>query len=338
MQIPPGPAQIRTPNLEISPIVPASPDGRVRFLCPHCHKRLRAPVEAVGRVTVCRRCNERVQVPIPFPDGVAIGLEPPVSAGPDEDISREPSRYFVARDGRQRGPFHARRLKRLADTGRLRPTDLLWKRGMPTWMPAARLRNLFPEEAPGAAAPPASAPAPLPAQPPTASPPQLPSTPQAASGRAGLPAPLPKAPDIAEPKPVTPPPKLSPEQVAALVKRGMEHGEKGDHRQAIADLTEALRHDPHNAQAYASRGVIHAQLAHDFARGIADLTRAIQHTPEEIVLYEFRALFYRQVGDVLRAGQDERKVAELRPRGSVSSLNFGGIVPIGLGQPPAGRK
>jgi transcription elongation factor Elf1 len=348
MQIPASPRDVPTPNLEVSPIVPVSPDGRVRFRCPHCKKRLRAPTTSVGSVTVCRHCSQRVQVPIPYTAGVPMGLEPPSTPlpGPDEVFGqREPSRYFVARNGRQRGPFNARKLKRLADTGRLQPTDLFWKRGMETWLPASRLRNLFPDDGPNEVL---KEPAPSPAATPPATPPVFPQplaaetpakppvtvAPPPTASRAGLPAPLPQAPDVPEVKSTPPSPrKTGPEHVAALVKQGMEHGEKGDHRRAIADLTEALRLDPHNAQAYASRGVIHAQLAHDFARGIADLTRAIQCVPEEIILYEFRALFYRQLGDLPRAAQDDRKVAELRPRASVSSLNFGGVIPIGLGRP-----
>jgi tetratricopeptide (TPR) repeat protein len=127
--------------------------------------------------------------------------------------------------------------------------------------------------------------------------------------------------------------RLDPKNVAARINRGMAYGEKGDYDRAIRDLTEALRHEPRNAQAYASRGVIHAQMRVDYAKGIADLTRAIQCAPDEVILYEFRAIFFRAVGDTARAVEDERKAAELRPRGTISNLRLGpaGVAGISKG-------
>jgi len=117
--------------------------------------------------------------------------------------------------------------------------------------------------------------------------------------------------------------RLDPKNVSARINRGMALAEKGDYDRAVADLTEAIRLDPRNAQAYASRGVIHAQMRVDYARGIADLTRGLQLAPDEVILYEFRAIFCRATGDTARAADDERKAAELRPRGTLSNLRLG---------------
>src|SRR5437870_3903712 len=37
----------------------------VRFLCPHCGKRCKAPAGAAGRGSRCPRCGARLEVPTP---------------------------------------------------------------------------------------------------------------------------------------------------------------------------------------------------------------------------------------------------------------------------------
>jgi Flp pilus assembly protein TadD len=76
----------------------------------------------------------------------------------------------------------------------------------------------------------------------------------------------------------------------------------------------------------------------DYARGIADLTRALQLAPDEVILYEFRAIFHRATGDTARAADDERKAAELRPRGTLSNLRLGAAGVVALAAPPEGRQ
>jgi len=52
-------------------------------------------------------------------------------------------KWFFTRDGQQYGPLTALELKKFAKDGRLLPTDLLWKEGMPTWVPASSAKGLF---------------------------------------------------------------------------------------------------------------------------------------------------------------------------------------------------
>ena len=75
--------------------------------------------------------------------------------------------WFYQRGDQRLGPVSSQELKRLADTGELQPTDLLWKEGMPKPLAASRAKGLFSaavhQEAttpPSAASP---APPPLPA-------------------------------------------------------------------------------------------------------------------------------------------------------------------------------
>lgn len=77
-----------------------------------------------------------------------------------------PDQWFYASSGGQAGPLDTDELRRLAGEGGLQPTDLVWREGLPAWMPAAKVPELFPAaaDAPGGAADlPAAGYAPLPA-------------------------------------------------------------------------------------------------------------------------------------------------------------------------------
>ncbi|MFQ5731985.1 MAG: GYF domain-containing protein [Planctomycetaceae bacterium] len=64
--------------------------------------------------------------------------------------------WYYAIDGRQYGPVPPRELKNLAERGDISGGDLVWKEGMPDWMPASQIQGLstFPSPPP----PPPSAP------------------------------------------------------------------------------------------------------------------------------------------------------------------------------------
>src|SRR4051795_12161894 len=74
------------------------------------------------------------------------------------------SEWYYTSVGRQLGPVTAAQLKQAAQSGQLTPSDLVWKDGMPDWVPATKLKGIFdgaPAQAtPVAAAPIAAAPAP----------------------------------------------------------------------------------------------------------------------------------------------------------------------------------
>ncbi len=46
--------------------------------------------------------------------------------------------------GKEMGPIAPAELKRLAETGSLLPTDLVWKDGMADWVRAGSLKGLLP--------------------------------------------------------------------------------------------------------------------------------------------------------------------------------------------------
>ena len=54
-----------------------------------------------------------------------------------------PSKWYMTRDGTTRyGPYEDDQLKELAATGRIAPTDMLWKEGMDQWVSAASMTGL----------------------------------------------------------------------------------------------------------------------------------------------------------------------------------------------------
>lgn len=55
-----------------------------------------------------------------------------------------PDQWYYRSNGVQQGPVSGRELKALAAARRLQPTDLVWRAGMAEWLPAAKVKGLFP--------------------------------------------------------------------------------------------------------------------------------------------------------------------------------------------------
>jgi hypothetical protein len=98
--------------------------------------------------------------------------------------------WYFARGKEKFGPFTAAKLKELAAQGRLLPTDMLHKEGMPKWVPASSVKGLFaansvvksPPALPTASPPATSPPARQEAKPSTSAP----AAPAVVSGAAAL--------------------------------------------------------------------------------------------------------------------------------------------------------
>jgi hypothetical protein len=58
------------------------------------------------------------------------------------------NQWYYSKNGDKRGPVTGAQLKALAEAGKLRPTDLVWKEGMPSWQPAGKVKGLFPASPP----------------------------------------------------------------------------------------------------------------------------------------------------------------------------------------------
>lgn len=55
--------------------------------------------------------------------------------------------WYFAENGQQQGPVTPAQLGHLAATGRVGPATLVWRPGLPQWVPAAGLKGLFPAQA-----------------------------------------------------------------------------------------------------------------------------------------------------------------------------------------------
>jgi hypothetical protein len=54
------------------------------------------------------------------------------------------SEWYYTQNGQQApAPVSSAQLKQLASTGQLQPTDMVWKDGMPNWVPASSIKDLF---------------------------------------------------------------------------------------------------------------------------------------------------------------------------------------------------
>lgn len=65
-----------------------------------------------------------------------------------------PDQWFYSKNGQRFGPIDAASLKHLAATDQLGVADLVWKNGMAGWLPASRIKGLFPQRVLAASPPP----------------------------------------------------------------------------------------------------------------------------------------------------------------------------------------
>ena len=57
------------------------------------------------------------------------------------------SEWYFTKNGQRHGPITSQQLKELAAKGELGPADLVWKEGMPQWVPASKVKGLMPSSA-----------------------------------------------------------------------------------------------------------------------------------------------------------------------------------------------
>jgi tetratricopeptide (TPR) repeat protein len=91
---------------------------------------------------------------------------------------------------------------------------------------------------------------------------------------------------------------------------GRQLTQSGQYREAIVELTEALRIAPNFALAFNARAFAFVML-HDWGRAIEDLDQAILLNPSYQNAYQIRAIARRAVGDTDGAADDLRKSKQL---------------------------
>jgi hypothetical protein len=124
--------------------------------CPQCANQMRAPDHFAGKKAKCGKCGHSFLVPTSDEPIEFASIDEPVfvpetgDPSPANDVA---GGWHFAQDGQSNGPISTVELKRMAKSGHLRPTDLVWREGLNEWIPAAQVPNLCP---------PRSAPPPVP--------------------------------------------------------------------------------------------------------------------------------------------------------------------------------
>ncbi|MBD1899101.1 tetratricopeptide repeat protein [Trichocoleus sp. DQ-A3] len=96
-------------------------------------------------------------------------------------------------------------------------------------------------------------------------------------------------------------------------KRGVYEVLSGDYPEAIADLNQAIRLNPDNAQAYTNQGLARAALG-DTQGAIADFSQAIEIDPSLALAYYNRGFVRSQLQDYPGAIEDFSQAIELNPQ------------------------
>ncbi len=95
-----------------------------------------------------------------------------------------------------------------------------------------------------------------------------------------------------------------------FLKRGAECLDKGEHDQAIADFTQALKLKPDSAEAYHQRGLAYGDKG-QYDQAIADITKALKLNPKNAEAYFDRAMAYAETGKYDNAWQDVDQAQQL---------------------------
>jgi len=132
---------------------------KVSFVCPACRATVTAPASLQGESYPCPKCKadvDRWPAPINPPTAspaVVRVVPPPV----------EQAVWHYSVNGARRGPVTTTQLKAQVESGVVRANDLLWREGLPAWVEAGTIPELFPPSA--LVKPPVPMPAPIPVAP-----------------------------------------------------------------------------------------------------------------------------------------------------------------------------
>lgn len=98
----------------------------------------------------------------------------------------------------------------------------------------------------------------------------------------------------------------------------LEKAEKGDTRQAMADLNWILQADAQDAQAYCCRGVVRCKMG-NYREAIADFNQALQLNFQDAIVYRNRGKARSLLGDNQGAIADFNQAIQMQPQ---DALNY----------------
>lgn len=106
----------------------------MKFICPNCDQKISADDAQAGSSAQCPQCGEEFAVPLL--DRRNQLRKPPADTG-------NPA-IFVARRGRESGPFFEEQITSMQQSGMLDLEDVIWHEGLDSWIPLYRHLNLRP--------------------------------------------------------------------------------------------------------------------------------------------------------------------------------------------------
>ncbi|MFM7408567.1 MAG: tetratricopeptide repeat protein, partial [Cuspidothrix sp.] len=107
--------------------------------------------------------------------------------------------------------------------------------------------------------------------------------------------------------------RLAPDNAEYYSSRGQVYLLLKDYKQVVADLTEAIRLAPNNAQYYISRGEAYS-LLNDENKAIADYKRAVNIEPKDADGYNNRGIAYLKLKDYKNAISDFTEAIRIAPK------------------------
>lgn len=116
--------------------------------------------------------------------------------------------------------------------------------------------------------------------------------------------------------------QTDPQDAQAYCCRGVVRCKMGNYREAIADFNQALQLNFQDAAVYRNRGKARSLLG-DHQGAIADFHQAIQMQPEDTLGYVARGNTYRAMGNYLGAIQDYGKALQINPNDAQAHYNRG---------------
>jgi tetratricopeptide (TPR) repeat protein len=100
---------------------------------------------------------------------------------------------------------------------------------------------------------------------------------------------------------------------AYFEQRAVAHHAIGDATRAISEYTSAIGLEPHDARAYANRGILLSSKQSKYQEAIADFSKALELVPSNVDVLLLRANAYLSVSQVGAAAADAQRAAELAP-------------------------
>jgi tetratricopeptide (TPR) repeat protein len=115
--------------------------------------------------------------------------------------------------------------------------------------------------------------------------------------------------------------RLNPNNAQAYEARAKVYFQRSEYQKAIEDYNQAIKLDPNNAHTYNYRGTAYYWLEH-YQRSLEDYNQAIKLNPDLAIAYYNRGYVYQKLGDKKAALQDFKQGANLsQQQGDLDTYN-----------------